>query len=888
MKRKVLIGGSIGILAAGCAVWLLLSGGNTPKNISLYWNGTGEINTADKSGHLPLVLATAAKDGTAVKYLLEQGANPDKTDNSGATALEIAAAVGDSQLFELLAASSQTDFKAPKLLDRALDGGNPAVIRQLINKGNNVNAMLTFRGKRLPTEEIDYHDPRVVTPLKKAVAMERADIVTLLLDSGAEGAEFMLTENIRQAKPDIIRALGDKVENISDVQVKNRDLLTYAVDKAPLETLSYLIEKNSGDVNKALRRLLTYRVDMDDAEAVAEAEKRLKPVAELLLQSGARPTPEFMEMLLTKKRGDVYLTMAQCSAQPNAVTAKGESLLMFALSHGYTDGVRYLLEHNADIWLKEKDGRIPLYEMVTNADKYPELLQLAEAYLPSVNDSGYNGETLLMLYAAAGNKNAFERLVQKGADIFKIDNAGKNLLMYAAEGGNSDIVRSLISSGMVVSAKDNAGRTALMYAAAKGKTEIAEILMSNGAKTSDADYEGKNVLMYAAEGGMAELAVNLLSRGESAAEFDNAGRTPLMYAALAGRKNMVKELVSRGADVAKTDINGRTVLSYAAENGNAEIIKFVRESGSDAYLMDNDNRRPVDYAAEQGNYDAFLLLTDNFMNFGNTMKSTGKTTLMHAIEGGNVKIMRHIFSGGATSYNKKDCDGRTALMYLVGGSRPDMVREFLYKGANPAARDNAGKTVLMYAAEGGISVNLLSVLNSYDEYASKHMNMRDNEGRNALMYAVSGKNGQLIKLHLLLGRGLNSDVTDNAGKTLLMYALENSDIFAEPKMIEEILSVTKKIEQNDDKGRTALMYAALNPQVDSIVFKMLLKAGANPLAADNSGKTVLMYAAEGGDITKYRMLLAAGAKADGASQNGKTVVDYAAENGSCFLNGIKK
>ena len=74
MKRKILaIGGVLAIIAAGGAAWLMLAGSGEPKTLAAYWDGAAEINAADKSGRLPLVMAVEAGDEAAAKYLIEQG-----------------------------------------------------------------------------------------------------------------------------------------------------------------------------------------------------------------------------------------------------------------------------------------------------------------------------------------------------------------------------------------------------------------------------------------------------------------------------------------------------------------------------------------------------------------------------------------------------------------------------------------------------------------------------------------------------------------------------------------------------------------------------------------------------------------------------------------------
>ena len=719
------------------------------ETLAAYWDGAAEINAADKSGRLPLVMAVEAGDEAAAKYLIEQGADTDRADRNGVSALAAAAARGDFSLFEAVAAASKADLKAPQLMDKALDGGNVKIVKLLLEKGSDANAVLVFKGKHKPEEMPDYKDPRVITPLKKAVAAGRADIAAVLLDKGADGAAYFLAENVRTAAPELVRALGDKAGDLREIETGNTDLLTYAAETAPAGTLAYLIEKNAGDVNAALQRVLTHRKDAESTGAKAEngaagamfgtggaertagtenganaAEKNPSETAqiiELFLQNGARPTVAAMELMLAERRTDAYLALAQCSPNPNALTAKNESMLM-----------------------------------------------------------------------------------------------------YAAEKGSPETAARLIDDGISFAAADNEGRTALMYAAGSGNVPMAEMLLE------------------------------------------------------------------KGDDVDKTDVRGRTALAYAAKNGNAEIIRLIRDYGADIYLADKDGKQPVVYAIEQGNAEAFDLLTDGFMLFGSAVGRNGKTVLMYAIEGGNVQILRKVMDRGLTTLNKKDRFGRTALMYLVGEGRPDMVRELIQKGANVTARDNNGKTVLMYAAEGTAGVNMVTVLQNFWVDANTNINMRDSDGKTALMYAVSGKNSQLIKPHMLLARNANADATDDTGKTVLMYAVGNHEARVDAKAIEELLAAVKRIDQNDDNGRTALMYAAANPTADMGILEQLIEKGATVQAADNTGKTALMYAAEGGDIGKVRLLLAAGANASVQTQDGKTAADFAKGNGKCFADAVRK
>ena len=317
------------------------------------------------------------------------------------------------------------------------------------------------------------------------------------------------------------------------------------------------------------------------------------------------------------------------------------------------------------------------------------------------------------------------------------------------------------------------------------------------------------------------------------------------------------------------------------------MIKLILTYGGDVYATDKFGRLPLLYAVQKGNEAQFDLLNSVHMAYTEVNRKNGKTVLMYASAGENAEILRRVLDGSKPVLNRKDRQGRTALMYAVNKGRPDIIRDFLRKGANPEARDNAGKTVLMYAAEGMVSVNMVTVLHRLQGLHSPIIHMRDNDGKTALMYAADGKYSQLIKVHMLLGTDMDANVADNTGKTALMYAVGNAAVRVDIKMAEELLNASKDVNQKDDNGRTALMYAAENPNAGSRILDMLIAKGADVNAADNNGKTVLMYAAAGGDIGKVRLLIDAGAKTGAKTQDGKTAADFAKSCGPCFVNATK-
>ena len=85
-----------------------------------------------------------------------------------------------------------------------------------------------------------------------------------------------------------------------------------------------------------------------------------------------------------------------------------------------------------------------------------------------------------MVAADQDKQNAFEMLIQNGADpSLKMDN-GYSLLHFAAQGGNTSIINKLISLGLDIDLKDFYGKTPLIIAIEKNNSNAVKLLLSKG------------------------------------------------------------------------------------------------------------------------------------------------------------------------------------------------------------------------------------------------------------------------------------------------------------------------------------------------------------------------------------------------------------------------
>ena len=158
-------------------------------------------------------------------------------------------------------------------------------------------------------------------------------------------------------------------------------------------------------------------------------------------------------------------------------------------------------------------------------------------------------------------------------------------------------------------------------------------------------------------------------------------------------------------------------------------------------------------------------------------------------------------------------------------------------------------------------------------------NAKDENGRTALMYAAM-YNTSVKAIKSLLSAGANAGMKTTIGTTVLHFAARANP---NPDIIDTLLNAGVPLEATDSKGWTALMDAACfnSPEIVAA----LLRAGANVEARDSTvGETVLSLTS--GRINKFhgtsyalpivKMLLNAGANVNATSHYGGVSVLRAA------------
>jgi ankyrin repeat protein len=297
---------------------------------------------------------------------------------------------------------------------------------------------------------------------------------------------------------------------------------------------------------------------------------------------------------------------------------------MAAVDKGHVDAARALLEHGADVNVKEsRGGQTALMWAVAN--KYPEIVKVLVEHGADIRARSKGDFTPLLFAAQQGDVGSGLILLGAGADVNETRKSDRmTALMVASASGNEKFSALLLDKGANPNVNDESGYTALHHAASDEKrVELVKALLAHGANpnarttkdsrantTQGVSLKGATPLFLAASLGNVETVGALIAGGADPFVTTDEKTAPLHVATWGGnpyagdwtddeKKNLfeiTRRLVGLGADVNSAGEHGWTALHGAAYKGVDAVVQFLVEKGATMEVFDEYGQTPLSIA----------------------------------------------------------------------------------------------------------------------------------------------------------------------------------------------------------------------------------------------------------------------------------------------------
>jgi ankyrin len=530
------------------------------------------------------------------------------------------------------------------------------------------------------------------------------------------------------------------------------------------------------------------------------------------------------------------------------VDEEGRAWLHVSAATGNHSAAAILLRRRgADANQEDAQRRTPLYDAIAAKDAEMAALLLQHgARLDRVDASGM---TPLLAAVATGDIAFLDQLRGLGLKLDYRYPGGPGALHLAVAAGDRAMAEYLLGEGVPLDAADGAGRTPLHTAAALGQAGLFHFLLARGADPLALTEKGETPLHLALQRGDAEVCALLLELPEVRRTLNDFattrdGYTPLHTAVAHNRLALAEEMVSLGAHLNGVDGQGRNSFFLAAEEGHAAMAEMLARAGADVgkALPANDGQ-PILHRVNAAGAAALLPMLVRAGIDVNTADATGRTALLDAAEQHDVEKVKALLALGADP-DLGDTRGRRPLDAAVSAAtRAEnadahrVVAALLAAGAHPgkSPSDDQSYPPLQLAVRGN-NLPLARLLLDH-KAAIDELNRVD--ASTALLEAVY--QGKKEMWELLLSRGADTTAVNGVGRNVLHYAAQNGAaelvqaLLRDPRMKK--LACAPAV-----NGETPLLSALRRDNFECA--RMLMAAGADPLAADTAGFTALHRAAQ--------------------------------------------
>lgn len=261
-----------------------------------------------------------------------------------------------------------------------------------------------------------------------------------------------------------------------------------------------------------------------------------------------------------------------------------------AARSGEEEAIKCLLDHGADVQMKDKKGNTPLHLAAKKGLAAVETLLRIAATL--VDEQSSSHRTSLMQACdrppSEDSEDIAKLLIDNGANILARDNNEETPLFLAALNGNDRVVKLLIQHHADINYLNIDGNSALFGPARLGYEETARLLLDAGIDSRIVNNDtpiGRTALLETAKYDKANVALLILENwAQNGYDHQHLLQAALFEAALYDSSMVARLLVERGASISeKETASNKTPVELANSRGSTKVVALLLEKGGQLF-----------------------------------------------------------------------------------------------------------------------------------------------------------------------------------------------------------------------------------------------------------------------------------------------------------------
>lgn len=327
------------------------------------------------------------------------------------------------------------------------------------------------------------------------------------------------------------------------------------------------------------------------------------------------------------------------------------------------------------------------------------------------NESGF---TPLHQAIMASNLNAFEKLIEAGADVNKqrIGGLESTPLMYAVSQPGTDFSELLIANNSDVNIVDSNLDPALNWAAYYGHVDQMELLIDSGADLTLESIHG-NAADVVPRLWHADSVLHVFRSTHLMGKLSDQNMQ-LLQAVREENIPAVLDLLSEGVDPNSTDGLGNPLLQIVASNGNTQMVSNFILNGADVNQFNRVGQTPLAFAARFGHEEIVDLLLEWEADVNRAGDEYQLTPLIGAAIGGDTNIGKKLLAAGAEIDHRDVINSGSPLLWSIMYSNTDFAEMLINEGAEFHSEDENVFSAYTFAQQMG-NQHLVNLMESMME-----------------------------------------------------------------------------------------------------------------------------------------------------------------------------